>query len=87
MQSWGHVSHYLDILKGRVDLTNIYEAPTRFKELHGCCGGYKDESDLDPALQGFTMMQGPWCHLLCVRCPNETIVKGLYSVLIAAICF
>lgn len=30
-QSWGHVTHYLDIWKGRVNLANIYGAPTRFK--------------------------------------------------------
>lgn len=79
----GCVSYNLDALKGTVNSTNIYEAPTRFKELHGYCRGYKDESDMVPALQGFTMMQEPWSHFSLIHGTNENIIKELYSVLTA----
>lgn len=55
----GMSSYYLGTILKEVNGTNIYEAPTRFKELHSCCRGYEHESDLVLALQGFTMMQEP----------------------------
>lgn len=59
IQGWCNISYYLDILKGRVNSTIIYEVPTRFKELNSYCGGYTDESYLDLALWGLMMMQEP----------------------------
>lgn len=55
--------------------TDIYEAPTRLREPHSCCRRYKDESDLDPALQGFTMMQEPWSHFSCNNVLMRPVLK------------
>ena len=52
-------SYYFDVLKGRVNSTGTYEAPTRCEELHSYGGGHKDDSDVVLALQGLTMRQAP----------------------------
>lgn len=82
----GIISYYLGTILKEVNWTNIYEAPTGFKELPSCCRGHKDESDLAPALQGLTLMEEPWRHFSCTQCTNETSIKDLYSVLITTIC-